>query len=41
MLKVLTLGAEKGHELEIEFEGEDEQAAFQAIQALFDSNFGE
>jgi phosphotransferase system HPr (HPr) family protein len=41
MLKVLTLGAEKGHELELEFEGEDEQAAFQAIQALFDSNFGE
>lgn len=41
ILKVLTLGAAKGHLLTLEFEGDDEHEAAAAIRSLFDSNFGE
>ncbi len=41
ILSVLTLAASKGVELEIEAEGEDEQAAFDAVQEIFRNGFGE
>jgi phosphocarrier protein HPr len=41
ILSVLTLAASKGIELEIEVEGEDGQAAFEAIQEIFKEGFGE
>lgn len=41
ILSVLTLAASKGVELEIEVEGEDEQAAFGAVQKIFEEGFGE
>jgi phosphotransferase system HPr (HPr) family protein len=41
ILSVLTLAASKGVELEIEVEGEDEQAAFEAVQKIFKEGFGE
>jgi phosphocarrier protein HPr len=41
ILSVLTLAASKGVELEIEIEGEDEQAAFEAVQEIFKNGFGE
>jgi phosphocarrier protein HPr len=41
ILSVLTLAASKGVELEIEVEGKDEQAAFEAVQELFWNGFGE
>ena len=41
ILSVLTLAASKGIELEIEIEGEDEHAAFEAIQEIFKDGFGE
>lgn len=41
ILNVLTLAASKGVDLEIEVEGEDEQAAFEAVQEIFKNGFGE
>lgn len=41
ILSVLTLAASKGLELEIEVEGSDEQAAFDAVQEIFKEGFGE
>jgi len=41
ILSVLTLAASKGVELEIEIEGEDEPAAFEAVQEIFKNGFGE
>ncbi len=41
ILNVLTLAASKGVDLEIEVEGEDEQAAFEAVQKIFKNGFGE
>jgi phosphotransferase system HPr (HPr) family protein len=39
ILGVLTLGVEKNHEIEMEAEGSDEQAAIDALTALVRSNF--
>ncbi len=41
ILSVLTLAASKGVELEMVVEGEDEKAAFEAIQDIFKNGFGE
>ena len=41
ILSVLTLAASKGVELEIEIEGEDKQAAFEALADMFKNGFGE
>lgn len=41
ILSVLTLGASRGAELLIRAEGEDADAALEALQALILSNFGE
>lgn len=41
ILSVLTLAASKGVELGIEAEGDDEQAAFEAVQEIFKNGFGE
>lgn len=41
ILSVLTLAASKGVELEIEIEGDDKQAAFEAIKEIFSNGFGE
>jgi phosphotransferase system HPr (HPr) family protein len=40
ILGVLTLAAEHGAELELEFSGEDETEALEAITELFESGFG-
>ncbi len=39
ILKVLTLGVEKGHCIEITAEGPDEEEAIKALEALVRSNF--
>ncbi len=41
ILGILSLGAEKGAHITIEIEGEDEEAAMQALTQLIESNFGE
>jgi phosphocarrier protein HPr len=41
ILSVLTLAASKGVELGIEIEGDDEKAAFDAVQKIFEEGFGE
>ncbi|MCD6427507.1 MAG: HPr family phosphocarrier protein [Caldisericaceae bacterium] len=41
ILGILSLGAEKGAHITIEIEGEDEEAAMQALTQLIGSNFGE
>ena len=41
ILRVLGLGVEQNHQIEISAEGEDAQAAIDAITALVQSNFGE
>ncbi|MEP6900337.1 MAG: HPr family phosphocarrier protein [Actinomycetota bacterium] len=41
ILSVLTLASSKGVELEIEVEGEDEKAAFEAVEEIFKNGFGE
>ena len=41
ILGVLVLGVEKGHEIEIRTEGQDEIQACQALGDLIRSNFGE
>ena len=41
IMKLMTLGASQNTVLEFILEGEDELAALQAIENLFNSNFGE
>lgn len=41
ILGVMTLAADQGTELEIEFEGDDEEEAAEAITELFENGFGE
>lgn len=41
ILGLMTLAAEKGAELELEFDGPDEREAADAIIALINSGFGE
>jgi phosphotransferase system HPr (HPr) family protein len=41
ILRVLGLGVEQNHQIEISAEGEDAQAAIDAISELVQSNFGE
>jgi phosphotransferase system HPr (HPr) family protein len=41
ILRVLGLGAEQNHEIEISAEGEDAQEALAALASLVQSNFGE
>jgi phosphocarrier protein len=41
MLKVLTLGANKGASIIVNAEGADADAALDALQELVDNNFGE
>ncbi len=41
IIGVMTLAAEQGSRLMIQFEGEDEKEASEAIIALFDDGFGE
>lgn len=41
ILNVLTLGANQGAVISIRAEGEDAEAALQALKALNDSNYGE
>jgi len=41
ILRVLGLGVEQSHEIEISAEGEDAQEALSALAALVHSNFGE
>ncbi|WP_018963690.1 HPr family phosphocarrier protein [Coprothermobacter platensis] len=41
ILGILSLGAEKGAELEVAVDGEDEEAALKAIQQLMQTKFGE
>ena len=39
ILSVLTLGVEKGHQIELTCEGEDEDEALQALRTLIESDF--
>jgi phosphocarrier protein HPr len=41
ILGVLTLAADEGSEMELEFDGPDEQEALEAIVALFERGFNE
>ena len=41
ILRVLSLGAEQNHEIEISADGEDAQEALAALVSLVQSNFGE
>jgi phosphocarrier protein HPr len=41
IIGVMTLAAEQGSKLELKVEGEDEEAASEAIVGLFKSGFGE
>lgn len=41
ILKVLSLGVSENHQVEIEADGEDEEEAIAALEALIQSNFGE
>lgn len=41
ILSVLTSGVEHGHRIRISADGEDAEAALQALSALVESNFGE
>jgi phosphotransferase system HPr (HPr) family protein len=41
ILSVLTLGVQQGHRVRIEAEGDQAEAALQALQQLIASNFGE
>jgi len=40
ILGVLTLGVDRGHEIEMQVEGPDEEQAAAALEALIRSNFG-
>jgi len=39
IISVLTLGVEKGHEIELTAEGDDEETAVQALRDLIESDF--
>lgn len=39
IISVLTLGVEKGHEIELTADGEDEESAIEALRDLIDSDF--
>jgi len=41
ILMVLTLGIHQGYEVEIHAEGDDEDAALDALKALIEDDFGE
>jgi phosphocarrier protein len=41
ILSILTLAANKGTELELTIEGNDEAEAFDAVKELFEQGFGE
>lgn len=41
ILGVMTLAADQGSEMELEFDGPDEQEAMEAIVALFENEFDE
>ncbi len=41
ILSLLTLGVEKGHEIELQLNGPDEREAAAALTSLVSSNFGE
>ena len=41
ILRILSLGVEQNHEIEISAEGNDAQAALAALTSLVHSNFGE
>lgn len=41
ILNILTLAASRGVELDVEIEGDDEQAAMDAVEDIFVSGFGE
>ena len=41
IIGVMTLAAEQGSTLTLVFDGEDEEAAAEAMEALFESGFGE
>jgi len=41
IISVLSLGAAQGTEITLKVEGEDEEAAVEALSALFNNNFGE
>lgn len=41
IIMVLTLGVMKDHQVVIQTEGADAQAALEALQALIENNFGE
>ncbi len=41
ILSVLSLGVEMNDEIELQIEGEEEQAAADAMRSLVESNFGE
>ena len=41
ILSVLTLGVQQGHRVKLEAEGEQAEAALQALQKLIADNFGE
>lgn len=41
ILSVLTLSASIGSELQLKVEGEDEKAAYDAVEQLFSEGFGE
>ena len=41
IIGVMTLAAEQGSKLELTFEGPDEEAAAEALEAVFERGFGE
>lgn len=41
MLDVMSLAVKQGHIIELKAEGEDAEAAIEALRELIDSNFGE
>lgn len=41
ILGVMTLAAEQGAEMELEFNGSDEKQAYQAVKELIENGFGE
>lgn len=41
IMSVITLGAKKGHTLEVVLDGEDENEALTALNKLMDDKFGE
>jgi phosphocarrier protein HPr len=41
VMEIMLLGAEQGHEIQVTVEGEDEQAAMDAITAFFNTKDGQ